>query len=113
MANKAGSYNKVSILECDFGAQSRVCTFPCQRLTDALTPLRTSAHDSGLWRGANPFQIAGLHRLIYHRLMPAHWLPCSCPADADHGEDLPTGGSSCRDTVPSKDAMCSRIVMLP
>ena len=34
-------------------------------------PSRTSAHDSRLWRGANPFQIAGFHRSIYHRLWPA------------------------------------------
>jgi len=31
------SHNKVGILKRDFGALDRACTFPCQRLTDALT----------------------------------------------------------------------------
>jgi hypothetical protein len=34
-------------------------------------PLRTAAHDSGLWRGANPVQIVDFHRLIYHPLWSA------------------------------------------
>lgn len=33
-----------------------------------------SAHESGLWRAANPFQIAESHCLISHRLMPALWV---------------------------------------
>src|SRR6056297_959951 len=36
-------------------------------------PSRASAHDSGLWWAANPFQITEFHRLIYHRLWPALW----------------------------------------
>jgi len=31
------SPNKVGVLNVDFGAQYRACTFPCQRLTDVLT----------------------------------------------------------------------------
>lgn len=39
-------------------------------------------HDSGLWRGASPFQIAGFHRSIYHRLWPALCLSWISPAHA-------------------------------
>jgi len=34
------SHNKVGVLKADFGAQYRACTFPCQRLTDALASIR-------------------------------------------------------------------------
>ena len=34
------SDNTVGILSGDFGAHYRACTFPCERLTDALTNIR-------------------------------------------------------------------------